>query len=92
MPDSQTLFAGAVIAAGASLPLALVFGFTRRTVLVAVGLAVAIAIFYPGGTTGLLVDALRPLRMLVQDARDRGAARDAAVGEAADGPAPPATR
>jgi hypothetical protein len=85
IPDPQALFAGVVIAVVAAVPLALVFGLSGRTIGVAVGLAIGVGVFYPGGTTGLVVDALRPLGTFVQTESDRSAARDAAVGEAADG-------
>ena len=90
MPDAQALVAGAAIAFVTAVALALVFGLTGRTILVAVGLTIGVGTFYPGGTTGLVVDALRPLGTFVQREKDRNAVRDAAVGEAADGQAPAA--
>ena len=84
MPNSQALFAGVVIAVVAAAPLVLVFGLSGRTIGVAMGLAIVVGVFYPGGTTGLVVDALHPLGTFVQAEKDRSAARDTAVGEAAD--------
>ncbi len=92
MPDPQVLVAGVVIAVVAAVLLAAVFGVTRRTIAAAIGLTIGIGAFYPGGTAGLLVDVLRPLSAFVQGEKDRGAVRDAAVGEAADGQAPASTR
>jgi hypothetical protein len=92
MPDPEALFAGVVIAVVAAVPLAIVFGLSGRTIGVAVGLALGVGVFYPGGTTGLVVEALRPLGTFVQAERDRSAARNAAVGEAADGQATAPTR
>jgi len=92
MPDPDALFAGVVIAVVAAVPLALVFGLSGRTMGVAVGLAISVGVFYPGGTTGLVVDALRPLGTFVRTETERSAARDAAVGEAADGRAVAPTR
>src|SRR5437870_6602537 len=83
MPDPDALFAGVVIAVVAAVPLVLVFGLSGRTMGVAVGLAIGVGVFYPGGTTGLVVDALRPLGTFVRTETERSAARDAAVGEAA---------
>jgi hypothetical protein len=92
MPNAEALFASVVIAVVATVPLALVFGLSGRTIAVAVGLTIGVGAFYPGGTTGLVVDALRPLGAFVQGEKDRNAARDAAVGEAADGHAPARAR
>ena len=84
IPDPEALFAGVVIAIVVAAPFALVFGLSGRTIGVAVGLAIGVGVFYPGGTTGLVVDALHPLGTFVQAEKDRSAARDTAVGEAAD--------
>ena len=87
-PDPQALLAGVAIAIVAAVLLAPVFGLTARTIVVAVGLTIAVGTLYPGGTTGLVVDVLRPFGTLVRDEKDRGAARDAALGDAAEGRAP----
>ena len=92
MPEPETLVAGAAIAVVVAISLALVFGLTTRTITIAVALAIGVDLFYPGGTTGLVVDALRPLGMFVQTETERTAARSRAVGEAADGQAPVPTR
>ena len=92
IPDPEALFAGVVIAIVVAVPLALVFGLSGQTIGVAVGLAIGVGVFYPGGTTGLVVDALRPLGTFVRTETERSAARDAAVGEAADGRAVAPTR
>jgi len=81
-----------IIAVVALVPLAFVFGLTRRTILVAVGLAIGVRVFYPGGTAGLVIDALRPMRAFVQGQKGHMAARDASVREAADGQMPARTR
>jgi hypothetical protein len=92
MPDPEALFAGVVIAVVAAVPLALVFGLSGGTIGVAVGLAIGVGVFYPGGTNGLVVDVLRPLGTFIQAETDRTAARNAAVGEAADGQGTALTR
>ena len=84
MSDPETLFAALIIAVVAIVPLAFVFGLTRRTILVAVGLTIGVRAFYPGGPAGLVVDALRPMRAFMQREVDRRATHDAAVREAAD--------
>jgi hypothetical protein len=91
-PDAGVLIAGVVIAVVAALALALVFGMSRRTIAVAIGLTIGVAVFYPGGTRALVVDALRPIGGFFQTERDRSAAHDAAIGRAADGWATARTR
>ena len=88
IPDTQTLMAGAVIAAVAAMVLALPFGMSRRTVLAAVAIAAGINAFYPGGATALVDDAIRPFGAFLQHEKALSAKHDAAVGEAADGHAP----
>jgi len=88
MSDPETLFAALIIAVVAIIPLAFIFGLTRRTILVAVGLAIGVRAFYPGGTAGLVIDALRPMRALLQGQKDHTTAHAASVREAADGHAP----
>jgi hypothetical protein len=92
MLDPETLFAAIVIAVVAVVPLAFVFGLTRRTILVAVGLTIGLRAFYPGGTAGLVVDVLRPMRAFVQGQKDHRTAHEASVREAADGRIPAPTR
>ena len=92
MPDAQALVAGVIVALVTAAALTIVFGLTGRTIMVAVAVAIGVGAFYPGGTTGLVVDALRPLGRFVQREKDRNAARDAAVGGAADGQATAPTR
>jgi hypothetical protein len=92
MLDPETIFAALIIAVVAVVPLAFVFGLTRRTMLVAVGLTIGVRAFYPGGTAGLVVDVLRPVRAFVQDQKDHRTARDALVREAADGQVPARAR
>ena len=52
---------------------------------VAIGLALGVNAYYPGGTAALVVDVLRPFHAFMQDEKDKTAARDKSIGEVADG-------
>jgi hypothetical protein len=85
MPEPDALLAGVAIVCVVGAVLALLLGVNGRTIAMAVAVAVGVETLYPGGTTGLMIDALRPLGLFMQSERDRTAARGAAVDEAADG-------
>jgi hypothetical protein len=75
------------LAGAAVVALGVLFGFGRRTVGLAVFLALAANVFYPGGAVALLVDALRPLRALTDVTAARRDARSARI-EGATAPDP----
>ena len=92
MHDPQTIVGAILVAAAAVALLAPFLGLTRRTIVVAIGLAFGVNAYYPGGTAALVVDVLRPFHAFMQDEKDKTAARDASIGEVADGTATVPTR
>jgi hypothetical protein len=89
MPAADQLVPLAVVAAVVALGLGILFGLDRRTTGVAVLVAVAVHAFYPGGASGLIVAALRPLRFLTDVTAERDGAHRAEIADAAGDPAPP---
>lgn len=65
--SGEQLAASVGLAAVAFVALGLLLGFTRRTLGAAVVVVLAVGRFYPGGTVGLVVDALGPLRALTHE-------------------------
>ena len=89
--DPAQVIPSLVVAAVALVALGIPFGFGRKAVGLAVLLALAVNGFYPGGSAELLVDSLRPIRMLAAGAEDQRDGRAEAVERAVDG-APKAAR
>ena len=61
------------------------FGYGRRTIAGACLVALALNVLYPGGSAALVVDALRPLRSLVDDTAARRDGRNADIDRAVPG-------
>lgn len=80
--DMQHLLASGVVAAVGLALLGVLFGFGRRTVAATIALVIGVGVVYPGGSVGLIVDALRPFRGLTDSTQIRRDARRAVIDEA----------
>jgi hypothetical protein len=86
--DSDRWAGDVVVALAVALAFTVVFGASRRIVPVAIAFCVCVDLLYPGGSTALVADTLRPLRAIEDAAVDRAAEHNAAlVGAGGETPA-----
>lgn len=85
--DPDRLMSDLIVCLVLSLAFTIVFGVSRRLFFAAAAICLGIDLLYPGGSTALVADSLRPLRSLEDGAIERSAAHDAQIDAAtADGP------
>jgi hypothetical protein len=86
--DMEHLLATVAVAVVLAGICGLLFGFGRRTFVAVIILAMATNAFYPDGSIGLVVDALRPLRGMTDQTVTKRSARQAEADAALNGPPP----